>query len=106
LLEAIYIEPDSNDLRQIYADWLTEKEDSHGEFISLQLKSATGKVPKSDEKRAASLLAKGWRDWTSPLCDVLNFKSSRFQRGFLSHAFLTGDIRGKPRWKEIFEYRD
>ena len=101
LLSAVYDEPSSDQPRRRYAEWLTRKGDPRGEFIALQLNAAAGKSLKKDEKRAASLLAKGWRGWAGPLADVLQFKECRFERGFLTHAFLTGDIRGKPRWNQI-----
>lgn len=100
-LQAVYSEPRSDEPRRAYAEWLTKKGDSRGEFIALQLKTASGSSLKKDDKRAASLLAKEWRSWVGPIADVMEFKSSQFKRGFLEHAFLTGDIRGKPRWSEI-----
>jgi uncharacterized protein (TIGR02996 family) len=42
-LAAVYAAPDEDAPRAVYADWLTERGDPRGEFISLQLARAAGK---------------------------------------------------------------
>jgi uncharacterized protein (TIGR02996 family) len=37
LLAAVHLHPDDDAARAVYADWLTEQGDAHGEFITLQL---------------------------------------------------------------------
>jgi uncharacterized protein (TIGR02996 family) len=99
LLTSVFSEPGSDESRRLYAAWLERRGDARGEFIDLQLRGEKGL--KKDQKRAAALLAKQWREWAGPVADVMEFKQSRFERGFLANAFLTGDVRGKPRWNEI-----
>ncbi|MCB9677680.1 MAG: TIGR02996 domain-containing protein [Alphaproteobacteria bacterium] len=77
LLAAIYAHPEDDAPRQIYADWLTERDDPRGEFITLQLRG--------EEKEAAKLLKGHEREWLGPLEPMLR-KDVVFERGFPARA--------------------
>jgi uncharacterized protein (TIGR02996 family) len=49
LLEQIYANPYNRELRAVYADYLFEKGDPRGEFISLQLQSSEEAIARSEE---------------------------------------------------------
>jgi uncharacterized protein (TIGR02996 family) len=62
LLAAIIAEPDDDAPRLVYADWLAERGDPRGEFITVQIALAK----KADAKlaaREAELLKKHKKDW-------------------------------------------
>jgi uncharacterized protein (TIGR02996 family) len=90
LLEAILAAPDDDGPRLIYADWLEERGDPHGEFIRLQV--ALAGAPAHDPRRPAwrererALLAEHRDAWLGPLRGL--FYLGEFRRGFLEEITL------------------
>ncbi len=76
----ISAEPSNDAIRLVYADWLLERGDPRGEFISLQ-------IQQKDSKRARALLREHESGWLGdPLRATLT--KTAFERGFLSEAAL------------------
>lgn len=87
LLHAIYEAPGDDDLRQVYADVLSERGDPRGEFITLQLAHARGEATEAMRKRERALLTKHAKEWMGTLYgwrEEDNGESTQFERGFLS----------------------
>jgi uncharacterized protein (TIGR02996 family) len=76
LLDAIYANPDDDGPRLVYADWLQERGDPHGEFIALQLQASPDAAA---TKRMRELVKKHKKAWlgTLPLGGDIEFR-----RGF------------------------
>ena len=90
LLAAIYAAPDDDAPRAVYADWLGERGDVRGEFITLQLARRAGDQPSAREK---ALLHEHGRKWAGPL-GALFRAMHRFERGFFAGGRLeTTDVR-------------
>jgi uncharacterized protein (TIGR02996 family) len=84
LLAAIYASPDDDQLRLVYADWLLERGDPRGEFITLQFRKHRGEaLSEADQKREAQLLKKHVKDWLGPLYGVTRKDDRVLARGFL-----------------------
>ncbi|MFT3711775.1 MAG: TIGR02996 domain-containing protein [Archangium sp.] len=68
-LAAIYARPDDDAPRLVFADALTERGDSRGEFISLQLTRAKGHATREGQQRERELCrdAKKKSEWALPL---------------------------------------
>ncbi|MFO0740117.1 MAG: TIGR02996 domain-containing protein [Labilithrix sp.] len=100
-LAAIHAAPDDDELRAVFADWLTERGDPRGELITLQL---APKPTPAAKKREAALLKKHGRAWAGPLDRVFQKESRVFTRGFLSRgivldsATLTASELAHPEW--------
>lgn len=94
LLAAVYADPDSDDARLVYADWLSERGDPRGELIQLQCHGgAAGRA------RVRQLLAEHEQRWSrSPR----GASSVVFERGFPARATL---VRGAdfddPAWATV-----
>ncbi len=84
LWAAVRAEPDDDDVRLVYADWLQEHGDPRGELILLQVRAARGKASPSDERRARALLKEHRDEWLGELALVLT--GTKFERGFLDEA--------------------
>ncbi len=80
LLAAIYANPDDDAARLVYADWCLERQDPHGEFITLQFKADKSK---EEVKREAELQKKHGVTWLGALAKV-TLKDVTFRRGFPS----------------------
>jgi uncharacterized protein (TIGR02996 family) len=98
LFEKVYEDPDDDAPRAALADYLTERGDPRGEFISLQLAEASGTATKPMLKRAAALLAKHEDSWLEPYG---NPNGVRWARGFPARA-RPAVFRGLPRpWRTM-----
>ncbi|MBL8920080.1 MAG: TIGR02996 domain-containing protein [Myxococcaceae bacterium] len=80
LLAAVLASPADDAPRAVYADWLLERGDPHGEFISLQLALAR-RANAAKQARADALLAQHRLAWTEALRQVS--LKQRFERGFV-----------------------
>ena len=80
----VVAEPDDDAPRLVLADWLQERGDPFGEFISLQVKKPT-------HKRIETLPLDHYSDWMGPLVDVVDPFSVKFVRGFIDSMSLTSD---------------
>jgi uncharacterized protein (TIGR02996 family) len=105
LLAAIYADPDDDGPRHVLADYLSDRGDPRGEFISLQL------ARRSDDMRLARELelqqAHG-ADWLGPLATVVDLRRSQFARGFLAHAAIVPNTKkllrqlaSEPGWATV-----
>lgn len=96
LLQAILDDPDSDELRLIYADWLEERGDPRGEFVRLQVELA--RMSESDarrellEPRETALLDEYGDQWIAELGPELDLDecSVTFRRGFVEEATFWG----------------
>jgi uncharacterized protein (TIGR02996 family) len=88
LLDEIYAAPDDDGVRSIYADYLIERGDPLGTFISLQLGRARDHIASpSDEEQ--QLLDTHWRAWIGDSATQLSPLHVGFERGFFSECDLT-----------------
>ncbi|HEY3445835.1 MAG TPA: TIGR02996 domain-containing protein [Myxococcales bacterium] len=87
-LERIWAEPDSEELRRVYADWLLEQGDVRGEFISLQCERAAGRGTAASERREKQILAEHEERLAGPLAPYVVRGGRVFERGFLEGAAL------------------
>lgn len=95
LISAILQQPDDDEPRLRYADWLEEQSDPRGEFIRIQCQLArttpgAGKKTNHSAKhtklarRAESLLSTHFSEWTQQLEELqLRPETAVFRRGFL-----------------------
>lgn len=80
LLAEVYARPDDDGPRLVLADFLLERGDPQGEFITLQFKADKSKEEKA---REAALKTKHGKSWLGPLATVV-LKDVEFRRGFPS----------------------
>jgi uncharacterized protein (TIGR02996 family) len=104
LLTAIFAEPQIDEHRRVYADWLCTRGDPRGEFIALQLAEHDGLATKLTRERARELTRMHAKTWLGPLDHVLDRKSVVFERGFPIRANCKPGVRkpeqffGEPSW--------
>jgi uncharacterized protein (TIGR02996 family) len=79
LLAAIYADPADTSRRLVYADFLAERGDPRGEFISLQCNRAPDAKP---SKRERELLKNYGREWLGALDSGLRKQGVLYRRGF------------------------
>ncbi len=86
LLDAVRAAPDDDAPRLVYADWLTERGDARGEFISVQIQRAREPGNLALAEREAVLLSEHEDRWRGQLGDdVVN---AVFRRGFVDEVTL------------------
>jgi uncharacterized protein (TIGR02996 family) len=83
-LAAIHAAPDDLATRAVYADWLQEHGDPHGEFIALQLAGAPGTEP-----RQRKLIEKHGKAFAGTLGKYFERDSWRFANGFFAGGELS-----------------
>ncbi|MBX3227463.1 MAG: TIGR02996 domain-containing protein [Labilithrix sp.] len=108
LLAAVLADPETDDARLVYADWLTEHGDPRGEFITVQclLKTPIFGADVDDlhpdhvtlGKREHELLKAHGKTWLEPIRKYVH--TWRWRRGFLE--MLTGNGALFPGAKAIF----
>jgi uncharacterized protein (TIGR02996 family) len=96
LLRAIVEDPDADDLRLIYADWLHDHGDAaRAEFIRVQVRLATMDSTDPErcdiERRVAELLGANRRRWWAEVPGGLDLDHTRveFRRGFPQEFWVT-----------------
>src|SRR5687768_4181469 len=89
LLKAVYESPDDDAARLVYGDWLQEKGDPRGEFITLQFRRPP--TPEQ-EARELELVEKYGEEWQGKIGTVTNW--AEFEKGFLAKCGL----RHVPDW--------
>lgn len=109
LLAAVWAAPSDDGPREVYADWLMERGDPHGEFIALQLARArrrVGPTPRENELLEAHI-----RRWLGPLDVAVRIGSARFERGFLEFCRVawqklaaTPGLMTHPAWATVRVY--
>jgi uncharacterized protein (TIGR02996 family) len=107
LLEQIFADPHSDELRQVYADVLLSQGDLRGELITLQLLE---KPNAAQRQRERQLLKENGQAWLGPLAVVLQKSGLRWVRGFPTAARVEGDkllaapkLVGHPAWSTFEE---
>jgi uncharacterized protein (TIGR02996 family) len=89
LLAAVLANPEDDAPRLVFADWLTERGDPRGTFISLQCELARGTSRAEEvEAEAAALLESHELHWLEGLSS--EEVRVRFNRGFVDHVELRG----------------
>jgi uncharacterized protein (TIGR02996 family) len=96
MVDAIVEAPDDDGPRLVYADWLTEQQRPLGEFITLQVQRARGRVSKEARAREDELLASHRKELLGPFDAVVARSGLRFERGFLVTARATGKVPKHP----------
>lgn len=79
---AVYASPDDDAPRLVLADALLEKDDPRGEFLTLQLKAARGRLNATERWKEHDLLVEHRDAWLGPLtlaldkmCHIVEFKN-------------------------------
>jgi uncharacterized protein (TIGR02996 family) len=97
LLERVLESPDADEPRLVYADWLIEKSDPRGDFISTQIHLRRRLSPSARrelEARARTLLDQHEAEWAAPAQAIAS--EHHFARGFIDRVkgevtrFLSG----------------
>jgi uncharacterized protein (TIGR02996 family) len=112
LLAAVWAAPDDDGPRLVYADYLQERGDPRGEFITLGCKK---KPNAADNKRMRTLQKAHGDAWLGPLQPaVLLRKTVSFERGFLSLCSVPvmlglgpndRDAPGEQRMAALFDHK-
>jgi len=111
LTALVWADPDDDGPRRVLADLLLERGDPWGEFLTLQLRAASGAALKSAEARRMRQLQKAHQAaWLGPLEPVVDPKSVLFERGFLARCaprFRTArqrdELLAHPAWATVRE---
>jgi uncharacterized protein (TIGR02996 family) len=127
-LREIWATPADDGPREVFSDWLQERDDPRGEFIALQLArrrrqarpSATvaGVTLRGTDAEAKAvareraLLAKHRGEWAAPFEAVLSMPNSLFERGFLETAHVhwrklasVPALMTHPAWATVRHYK-
>ncbi|HWO25568.1 MAG TPA: TIGR02996 domain-containing protein [Kofleriaceae bacterium] len=83
LLAAVYADPESDEPRFVYADYLQARGDPRGELIVLQIQRARGEATAKTLARERALLRKHAAAFLGPLSSVVAVREAVFERGFL-----------------------
>ena len=100
LLADVYTRPWDDAPRLVYADWLLERGDPRGEFITLQFQAMEGALPRAQAGRMKDLLAEFGDLWLGELAPLVQKKGRVFQRGFL-HKCRAHGIDDNPAWSTV-----
>ncbi len=113
LLREVWAAPRDDGPRHVLADWLTERGDSRGELIALQLARAGRTADAASMRRERALLAEYGRAWMGPLEPVVISSSFvAFERGFLVRCEVAWrrlaalpHLMTHAAWSTVREYR-
>jgi uncharacterized protein (TIGR02996 family) len=110
LVAAIYADPDDDAPRHVLADYLSDRGDPRGEFISLQLARGRKRIGLA---RELELQQAHVSEWLGALAVVVDVRRSQFERGFLSHAALVPNTKkqlrqlaNEPGWATVERFVD
>lgn len=105
LYAAIYGDPDDDAPRHVLADYLSDRGDPRGEFISLQLARGRKRIGLA---RELELLQANAAEWLGALAPVIDVPHSKFERGFLAHAAIVRNTKKllrvlspEPAWATV-----
>jgi uncharacterized protein (TIGR02996 family) len=106
----IWAAPGDTGLREVYADWLIERDDPRGELIMLQIARTRRAAEPAALRREQALLRAHARTWMGPLEPVVG-KKFRFERGFLYACDVAWRklatqpaLMKHPAWGTVREY--
>lgn len=121
-LRAIAADPENDEPRLVFADWLLERGEPQGEFILLQLKEAEEGLSRHERQHMSGLIEQHHRDWLGNLQHVLLHPDKEtklvFRRGLLDECELPGHYgsrkwgrevllsMGDPRWGTVRTIRN
>lgn len=91
LLSQIHREPDNDDARRVYADWLVEQGDPRGELIHLQCERAAGRGTGAMARREGQLLKEHKKSWLDGLERLARNEHIELERGFVASIALGPD---------------
>lgn len=97
LYTPIWANPSDDAARLVVADTLLERNDPHGEFITLQFKLRAGRSVAAEKARAKTLLRKHGASFAGPLARVTTRAHWDFEKGFLSSCQVVPTDRMLPR---------
>ena len=100
LLAAIYAQPSDTSARLVYADFLSERGDVRGEFISLQCNRAVDARPSARERE---LLKNHGRAWLGALDSGIRKQGLVYRRGFPAEAreCANPEQQADPAWATL-----
>lgn len=107
LLAKVRAHPDDLDRRRVYADWLAQRGDPRGEFITLQLLELDGDPSANDpavRRRIAKLRSAHEAEWLGRLATCFCAKSVEFVGGFPVSGRVRPELRNPgmfidaPEW--------
>jgi uncharacterized protein (TIGR02996 family) len=107
LLTKLRADPDDLDRRRVYADWLTQRADPRGEFISLQLLELDGDPSANSpavRRRIAALRSAHEGEWLGRLASCFCEKSVRFVGGFPVSARVRPKLRNPGMFVDAPEW--
>ncbi len=109
LLEAIYANPDDDALRLVYMDYLQDRGDPRGEFLSLQMKRLGRALTREEAHTERRLLAAHVSHWVpAEVLSRIKRVTLRFERGFLARCHLRQSeqpvgsrLAGHAAWRTV-----
>lgn len=107
---AVWKNPDDDAPRVVLADFLSQRGDPRGEFITLQLAAAAGTLDKAGRAREKELLKRHKKQWVGPIAPLIQTHWHRFERGFLvtcsiePNEALEAELGTHPAWSTIREF--
>jgi uncharacterized protein (TIGR02996 family) len=109
LLEAIYESPDDDAPRLVYMDYLQDRGDPRGEFLSLQMKRLGRALTREEARTERQLLADHVDRWVpAEVLSKIKRVTVRFERGFLARCHLRQSeqpvgsrLAGHAAWRTV-----
>lgn len=107
MIEKVYANPNSLELRQVVADYLQEQGDIRGEFIALQLYHLHHPETPASRDREHALWTAHLATWYPTLHGWIDRRKSKFYAGFLQHmcfrlnANPQAPVAGAPEWQTV-----
>lgn len=110
ILQRIFEDPSDDDAKLVYADYLMEQQDPHGEFIRLQFQKESEGLSEQQAKEESALVHKHWRDFIGPIHKVIRRTGLEFTKGFVSRCEVhekfgakVKSIADEPMWRMVQE---
>ena len=110
-LREIWQTPDDDSLREVFADWLIERDDPRGEFIQLQLVRQGRGLDREGTRRERELLTQHARSWMGTLEPAVHATKFRFERGFLASCTIVWQrlagspaLMADPAWATVRDF--
>lgn len=100
LLAAVFANPEADEPRQIYADFLMDLGDPLGEMIALQLEARRRKLKPAERKRVRDTLAAHGDRHLGRIAERVQRSGRVFERGFLVEARVT-QLDSDPAWSTL-----
>jgi uncharacterized protein (TIGR02996 family) len=98
--------PDDLAPRLVLADALVESGDNRGELIHLQCAPVRGWSYAEATERARALVADNWQRWLGRLAQILDARTSWFDRGMLDVVHVGGGRASRRAWTAALGHRE